>query len=39
MAEKSSINAKTWDKLAATAWKNQKNARILGKTKVGAAVL
>lgn len=32
------INEKTWQKLASTAWKYRENARILGKTKVGAAV-
>ena len=29
----------TWNKMANIAWKYRNNARILGKTKVGAAVL
>ena len=33
------INEKTWQKLASTAWKYRENARILGETKVGSAVL
>ena len=37
--KKYSINKETWDQLSIAAWKNQKNARILGKTKVGSAVL
>ncbi len=32
------INEKIWKKLASTAWRYRENARILGKTKVGAAV-
>lgn len=32
------INEKIWQKLASTAWNYRENARILGKTKVGAAV-
>lgn len=32
------INEKTWQKLASTAWNYRENARISGKTKVGAAV-
>ena len=35
----SEINEKLWNKLSSTAWNYKKNARILGKTKVGAAVL
>jgi len=30
---------KIWSKLSNIAWKHRENARILGKTKVGAAVL
>ncbi len=30
---------KEWDNLAKSAWKHRENARVLGKTKVGAAVL
>lgn len=33
------VEKKTWDKLSEVAWKHRENARILGKTKVGAAVL
>jgi len=33
------MNNKKWNQLSVIAWKNQKNARILGKTKVGAAVI
>ena len=33
------INEEIWLKLASTAWNNRENARILGKTKVGAAVI
>ena len=33
------MNNEKWNQLSVIAWKNQKNARILGKTKVGAAVL
>jgi len=33
------IKKEIWDKLSNIAWKNRDNARILGKTKVGAAVL
>ena len=33
------ISKNTWDDLALTAWKHRENARIFGKTKVGAAVL
>ncbi len=33
------INEKAWQKLSSMAWNYRKNARILGKTKVGAAVL
>lgn len=33
------ITRNMWDDLALTAWKHRENARILGKTKVGAAVL
>lgn len=29
----------TWEKLSEEAWKSQSNARVLGTTKVGAAVL
>ena len=29
----------TWNKMATQAWNSRKNARILGKTKVGAAVI
>ena len=36
--ETSKINDKLWNKMASTAWKHRENARILGKTKVGAAV-
>ena len=32
------INEKLWSKIADFAWKHRENARILGKTKVGAAV-
>ena len=38
MNEKS-IEKKTWDELSNIAWKYRENARILGKTKIGAAVL
>jgi len=33
------ISKKTWDEMTSIAWNHRKNARILGKTKVGAAVL
>ncbi len=33
------ITKDMWDDLALTAWKYRENARILGKTQVGAAVL
>jgi len=33
------IEKKTWDELSNIAWNHRENARILGKTKVGAAVL
>ncbi len=33
------IRKDNWDDLASCAWKYRENARILGKTKVGAAVL
>lgn len=39
MNKKIKIEKKTWDKLSNTAWKHRENARVLGKTKVGAAVL
>ena len=34
-----SIDEKIWKQLSVTAWKFSKNARVLGKTKVGCAVL
>ena len=34
-----SIDKHTWNQLSNTAWKHRENARVLGKTKVGAAVL
>jgi len=34
-----SIDEKIWKKLSVNAWKYRENARVLGKTKVGAAVL
>ena len=33
------INEKIWAKLASVAWDHRRNARILGKTKVGSAVI
>ncbi len=33
------IEKKTWDELSNIAWKHRENARVLGKTKVGAAAL
>jgi len=39
MSTKSNIEKKTWDKLSNIAWKFSKNARVLGKTRVGCAVL
>jgi len=33
------ISKNTWDEMTSIAWNHRKNARILGKTKVGAAVL
>jgi len=38
MEKKSKITKESWKEMAITAWKYRKNARILGKTKVGAAV-
>lgn len=32
------IKKETWNKLSISAWKHRENSRILGKTKVGAAV-
>lgn len=42
--EKQSLNSTTieqalWEKLSEAAWKSQSNARVLGTTKVGAAVV
>jgi len=37
--KKNSIDKKSWDKLAKIAWMHRENARVLGKTKVGCAVL
>ena len=34
-----SIDEHTWNQLSDTAWKHRENAHVLGKTKVGAAVL
>ena len=34
-----SIDEHTWNQLSSIAWKHRENARVLGKTKVGAAVL
>jgi cytidine deaminase len=34
----SKINEKVWHKMAKLAWDHRKNARILGKTKVGSTV-
>ena len=39
MNKKSKIEKKTWDKLSSVAWKFSENARVLGKTRVGCAVL
>ena len=33
------ISKDSWNKMVSQAWKSRENARILGKTKVGAAVL
>jgi len=33
------ISKEIWEIMAIAAWDHRKNARILGKTKVGAAVL
>jgi len=33
------ISKENWNEMATIAWNNRKHARILGKTKVGAAVL
>lgn len=39
MNAKSKIEKKTWNELSKIAWKYRENARVLGKTKVGTAVL
>ena len=39
MNKKLKIEKKTWDELSNTAWKFSENARVLGKTRVGCAVL
>lgn len=39
MLELVKIKKETWDELSKIAWTHRENARILGKTKVGAAVL
>ena len=39
MNNKSKIEKKTWDELSDIAWKYRENSRVLGKTKVGCAVL
>lgn len=38
MSKKSKIVKENWEEMAITAWEYRENARILGKTKVGAAV-
>ncbi len=38
-SKKSKITMNSWKEMAEIAWKHRENARILGKTKVGAAVL
>ena len=35
----SKINEQFWNEIAKTAWSHRENARVLGKTKVGAAVI
>lgn len=35
----SKINEKFWNEIAKTAWSHRENARVLGKTMVGAAVI
>ena len=37
--KKSLMNNERWEQLSCVAWEHRENARVLGKTKVGAAVL
>jgi len=39
VSKKMNISKEKWKDMAITAWNYRKNARILGKTKVGAAVI